>query len=210
VKWYRSHFPSLVEKEDYTKKGFIYLTGEGSPSYIYYDAVPPRVKEHLPEVKIIALLRNPVDRAYSHYQDEVKREWETLSFEKALEAEEGRLANPSPEMVSGSNEMERHKFHFSYKDRGIYVKQLRAWFAVFPKSDILIIKSEDLFENTEAMFENVVRFLGLPDWHPPGFKASDRGEDKDMDPNTRKQLSDFFRPHNEELEKFLGRDMGWE
>lgn len=210
LKWYRSHFPSMVEKEDYTKKGFIYKTGEGSTSYIYYDAVPQRIKQTLPDVKIIALLRNPIDRAFSHYQDEVKREWETLPFEKALEAEEGRLANPSPEMVGGSNELERHRFHFSYKDRGLYARQLKAWSEVFPIKDMHIIRSEDLFKNTSVEFEKVVRFLGFPDWMPQGFKASDRGEEKAMDPNTRKQLAEYFRPHNEELAKLLGRDLGWD
>src|SRR5579872_7315495 len=86
IEWYRSNFPDEIIKHD---KGLI--TGEATPYYIFHPLVPKRIFEFAPKIKLIILLRNPVDRAYSHYHHEVNLSVEKLSFEEALKAESGRL-----------------------------------------------------------------------------------------------------------------------
>ena len=84
LNWYRAHFPVKG-------KGEATICGDDSPYYIFHPLVPARVREDVPGAKLIALLRNPVDRAYSHYHHELRRGREDLSFEKALDREEERL-----------------------------------------------------------------------------------------------------------------------
>ncbi len=93
MSWYASRFPTRLTAWYVARRHGVELrTGEASPYYLFHPHVPGRVAEHLPQVKLIALLRDPVGRAYSHYQHEVARGFETLSFEEAIEAEAARLA----------------------------------------------------------------------------------------------------------------------
>lgn len=106
--------------------------GEKTPNYLYYEKAPERIYKLLPDVKLIFVLRNPVDRAYSHYRHNVRIGQETLSFEKAIEKEEERIKNP------------RLKKIYSYKDRGKYIIQIKRYAEYFPKSQMLFLLAEDL------------------------------------------------------------------
>src|SRR5439155_3447898 len=90
--WYRGHFPVAARRYlSRVGRDRPLITGEGSPYYLFHPLVPERVAALLPEARLIALLRDPVERAYSHYQHFVERGIETLTFEQALEAEPERL-----------------------------------------------------------------------------------------------------------------------
>ena len=98
--WYRSNFPTNLSRRNFYKKtNQRRLSGEASPTYIFYPAVPSRMKKILPDVKLIVLLRNPVDRAYSQYHHTMRANKETLPFEKAIEAEEERCAGERERLV---------------------------------------------------------------------------------------------------------------
>lgn len=121
--------------------------GQTSPRYLYDPEAPGRIHTALPQVRLIFLLRNPVDRAYSHYWHSVKLGYETLSFEEALEREEERLA-------SGGSSPRDH----SYADRGRYAEQLARYLALFPKRQVLVLTGPPSGDETE---ERVARFLSL-------------------------------------------------
>ena len=91
ITWYRSFFPTVFSKQFSKLRKEKFVTGEASPMYIFNPIVSKRILSILPNVKLIAILRNPIDRAYSHYNMQVKNGYETLSFEEAIKNEEKRI-----------------------------------------------------------------------------------------------------------------------
>ena len=150
VNWYRRHFP-LCKHIDFLSKtrGVNVITGEASPYYLYYSLVPNRIYSTIPDVKIIIMLRNPVDRAYSHYFHEKRLGKEKLSFEDATRNESERL-------LDNNNDGDFSHQHYSYLSRGKYIEQVKRYFEVFIKDNILIIGSEDFFNK---IMNSLVVFL---------------------------------------------------
>lgn len=209
--WYRSYFPTLFSKLGRQDL----LTGEASTGYICHPHAPNRIARELTQVKLIALLRNPVDRAYSHYQHTSRRGIESLSFEDAIAREEERVGGVVATMLKDEYYYDPSEYLYSYLSRGIYVDQIKIWFNHFPKEQILILSSEDLFTNPSIVFKQVLEFLDLPAWEPENYGKYNRdsnkicGEHPEMDVSIRKSLTDYFKPHNERLYEYLGRDFGW-
>ena len=194
MNWYLAHFPV---------RGEVLVVGEASPNYLFHPVVPERARRAVPHAKFIALLRNPIDRSYSHYQMRVKKGLEPLSFEDAIEKE--------PERLSRSDDPASPTWRqYSYIKRGLYVHQLKRWMSVFPREQFLIIKSEDFYKEPERILHQTLEYLGLRPWSPGSFKAHHLSEYADMTPATRKRLREYFAPYNEQLYAFLGRDLGWE
>ena len=210
--WYRAHFPLWAHRFYATKLcGEDFLTGEASPYYLFYPLAPRRAAEVVPNAKIVVLLRNPVDRALSHYHYEVSRGAETLSFEEALEREPDRLAGERERMIRDGDYYSFAYFHHSYISKGVYVDQLTAWREFFPKERLLVLKSEDLFDDPGSVVEETLQFLGIPSDHAPEeYGALNEGGYGGMDPALRERLAAYFRPHNRRLYEYLGRDFGWD
>ena len=205
VEWYRQNFPPPKQKG--TRQT---MTGEATP-YMAHRYAPERMAEVIPEARLIALLRNPVERAYSDYQQVARKGRETRTFEEAVRAAElTRLSGEEGgEDRDGSPGEGRHK----YLARSIYVDQLERWAEHFPREQLLVLKSEDLFERPEDTLASVLGFLGLPEWEPEArslrYKRNAGGYGGGMDPATRRKLEEYFEPHNSRLYEFLGRDLGW-
>ena len=211
IAWYRTHFPSVLYKfciKQISKQNFV--TGEASPDYIFHPHAPKRVLKILPQVKLIILLRNPVDRAYSHYHHQLRKGREALSFEKAIEKEEERLGGELQKMLLNENYFSLNRQHYSYLSRGIYIDQLKTWINLFPRKQFLIIKSEDFFENPPRIFKHVLKFLNLPNWELKEYRKINYGNYSKIDATTRKHLIDYFKPHNQRLYEYLGVNFGWE
>jgi hypothetical protein len=210
VRWYRSHFPSFLYKR-YLEKVHKHscVVGEGSPYYIFHPHAPKRILKVVPRVKLIVLLRNPISRAYSHYHHEVREGRETLSFEEAMDREEERLSGEIEKMYADENYSSFNHRSYSYLSRGIYVDQLKVWMSLFPKEQILILKSEDFFQNPPAIFNQIVEFLNLPTWELKDFKKYNDAAYSKMDTHLKRRLADYFNPHNQRLYEYLGGDFGW-
>ena len=162
-------------------------------------------------MRLIALLGNPVDRAYSHYHHEVRMGRELLPFPDALEREAERLGQRQPganvDEVYASPGYRRH----SYLARGVYVVQLEAWMRVFPQEQLLVLRSEDLFSDAAAVLSTVNEFLRLPEWPSDGYRRKHNvGNYSPMDPSVRERLVDYFRPHNRRLREYLDIDLDWD
>jgi hypothetical protein len=185
AEWYRRCFPRVGSKD-----GQRSITGEATPYYLFDPPVAERMAKIVPKTQLIALLRNPIDRAYSHYQMQVKRGTEPRSFEEAIEQP-----------------------HSSYVSRGIYVDQLLRWFEFFSKEQMLILKSEDFFERPVETLKVVLTFLDLPDWQPEASELQQRRHtgtySQKMDPATRRRLEAYFEPYNQRLYEYLDVDFGW-
>jgi hypothetical protein len=206
--WYRSNFPVRMSNKDKC------VTGEASPYYMFHPHAARRASAVVPNAKLIALLRNPIDRAYSHYQHQalrVKGEGqETLSFEQAVEAEEGRLRGEAERMLQDESYLSPNHRNYSYLSRGVYVDQLSAWSTFFDRTQMLVIKSEDLFDDTPGILRSMSDFLEIPRWAPEEYSISNKGKYTEaVSPDFRQMLGDFFRPHNLRLYEYLGVDLGW-
>ena len=185
AEWYRRCFPRLNSKD-----GQRSITGEATPYYLFDPPVAKRMAQIVPQARLIALLRNPIDRAYSHYQMQVKRGTEPRTFEEAIEQQ-----------------------HSSYMSRGIYVDQLLRWFEFFGKEQMLILKSEDFFARPVETLKVVLTFLDLPDWQPEAPELQQRRHSgtyiQKLDPSTRQRLEAYFEPYNQRLYECLDVDFGW-
>jgi hypothetical protein len=209
--WYRSHFP--LRMRNIRSNSREYIAGESSPYYLFHPHAPRRASAVVPHAKLIALLRDPVDRAYSHYQHQVKRGKgegrETLTFEEAIEAEERILPGEVSKMLQDEYyESSLHRTR-SYLRRGIYIDQLLAWSNFFPKEQMLILKSEDLFDDTTNTLERMLAFLGIPYWAPETYSIPNKREYTGVSPLIRQRLSEYYKPHNQRLYEYLGADLGW-
>ena len=209
LSWYRSHFPSALHRRARSRRAGDAVSGEASPYYMYGPHCPQLIRAAAPDTKIIILLRDPVARAYSHYQERRQQGVEDLDFEAALAAEEGRLAPDDARWATDpSYYSEAHDF-FSYRSRGVYLPQVQRVLQAFPREQVLIMRSEDFTENYQAAFDEVSGFLGL-DRHDLGLaEHHNRIPRSPMSERTRADLAAYYRPHNEALEEFLGRDFGW-
>jgi hypothetical protein len=210
IDWYASRFPTkLYAWYVARRQGVDLITGEASPYYLFHPHVPARVAEHLPHVKLIALLRDPVQRAYSQYQHEVSRGFETLPFEEAIEAEPARLAGETQRMLAEPLYNSYSHQHHSYMARGRYDEQLARWRALFPPEQLLVVTSERFFGEPERTFARVLDFLGLPDFTPDAFEVHNAHDYRQMGAEVRQRLLDHYREPNRRLYETLGEDLGW-
>lgn len=216
VAWYRTQFPSLIEKSIAKNIGNQnFITGEASPYYLFHPHVPERVVEVVPDARLIVLLRNPVDRAYSHYFHEVELGHEKLSFEEALAQEEARTHEECARIAADPQYRSYNHQHYTYLSRGIYANQLQRWLNLFPREQLLVIKSEDFYADPDGIFQQTLAFLDVramgqkpSQWYKPYNHST--YEQAKMSPHVRKRLTVYFEPHNDRLYKLLERDFGWE
>jgi Sulfotransferase domain len=208
--WYRSRFPSRRHRSSVRRRtGSPLVVGEASPDYLFHPLVPARVARDLPDVRLIVLLRDPVDRAYSHYWHQFKRGHETLSFREAVEAEPGRLAGEVERIVADPSYVSYERHHHSYLARGVYVDQLTRWMEHIPRDRFLVERSEDFFQDPRLVYKRVLEFLDLPDHDLPAYETFNAFSSGEMDPALKDRLVDYFRPHNRRLYEYLEHDFGW-
>lgn len=211
LKWYRAHFPMAKQSASRAKAvPSHFITGEASPYYMFYPYALERIARTLPEARIIMMLRNPVDRAYSSYQHQRRAGRERHSFEEAIDLEPIRLAPEIEKIERDESYFSYNHTHFSYLARGIYVDQVKRYLKHIPKEQVLIIESERFFANSVAIYEEVLEFLGLPAFRLPDYKNVTKNPYEKMRSETRKRLVENFRPHNKRLYELLGRQFDWD
>ena len=215
--WYRSHFAYSAHR---TYHNLVHhqqlITGEASPDYIFDPFAPKRVASLLPQAKLILMLRNPVDRTYSHYLHNVRAFWdpkrEPLSFEEAIAIEETRLKGEIEKLQQDDSYFSYNYMHYTYLRRGIYADQLERWFEFFPREQILILKSEDFFADPGLIFKQVLEFLDLPTFELSEYISFNARTQNSLDipPEIKAWLVDYFRPHNQRLYQLLGTNFDWD
>ena len=221
--WYHGHFPLPCEM------GRRALTFDATPSYLYRPKSALRIYEYDPNIKLIVLVRDPVDRAYSQWNmyrlllnnerqylfgvtrhsDAPVRQWfdrilaghSFPDFDKAVKEELDLILSKSPSPEP------------SYIRRGLYYEQLARYLEYFDCESILVIDSRSLRRMPHTVLDQVTQFVGLPphNWHAQELPLVHvRPYREEMSERTRALLQEFYRPHNERLYEWLGRDLGWE
>jgi hypothetical protein len=230
--WYRSFFPLESRRWAARRLGRDMLAGEATPYYLFHPAVPERVAATLPDVRLIALLRDPVARAYSHYEMMRRTGREKLSFEEALAAEEERLAGVEEQLATEPVELTKsghrihyHHRHHAYFARGLYADQLERWLDHFPREQLLVLRAEDYFVRPEELYAETLAFLHLrprplgalkkrvttaSPGHPWSRREKrNRASYEPLDPAVRAELAERYAEPNRRLARLLGRDFGW-
>ncbi|MFN2470720.1 MAG: sulfotransferase [Gaiellaceae bacterium] len=206
---YRAHFPLRLFSRFHVRAEGRVITGEASPYYLFHPHVPRRVAEIVPRVRLVALLRDPVHRAYSHYWHEVERGFEPLTFEEAIEREQERLGLETERILADpTHESFKHR-HYSYLARGLYADQLEGWKSVFPAEQMLVLSSEEFFADPETSFRRVLNFLELRPASRREYETFNPRDYPPMDEATRRRLADYFAEPNARLSLLLGVDFGW-
>lgn len=208
--WYRSHFHTEAQLGRIADRlGYRPVCGEASPYYLWDPRVAGRIAALVPGVKAITLLRDPVERAWSHYQERTQNGVEPLSFPDALAAEENRTAAVAERMRRDAGYHSDAFDWYAYRERGVYLPQLENWLASFPREQLLVLRSEDMYADVQSVFDEVCDFLGLPRADLPTKKTFNASARAPMPEAIRAELSAYYRRHNEELEAYLGRPLGW-
>ena len=207
LNWYRSMFPTKRQIEGVRRKEGVAITGEDTPFYFWNPVAAKRIQKLLPNIKLITILRNPIDRAYSEYQDWSSRESNPPSFETVIE-NEINLQREYPRLITEGN-FEVFNQKNSYLLKGVYVDQLKIWAELFPKKQILTLSTENLNSEPTAVLKSVFKYLNLPDYKIKNLQHKKQKKYAPMNPQTRKLLIEFFRPHNESLFKFIGKKFEW-
>ncbi|MDV3347652.1 sulfotransferase [Leptolyngbyaceae cyanobacterium CCMR0082] len=206
--WYRAHFPLKISY----KLSNIRSTGEATPEYLFHPLAPNRISKSLPDAKFLIILRNPINRAYSHWKMSIRHGHETLNFLDAIEAEEDRLGQEREHLKTQGDEYSWHSplAWFSYLSRGRYTEQIEHWLKFFSREKLLILRSEDMFSNPHEVLSKTTHFLELKEFKRIDLEPMNTGGyQKKMPPETYKKLAAYFAPHNQNLLKYVDWDPKW-
>ena len=210
LNWYRSHFPIEVGGHHVARPTVDpAIVGEASPYYLFHPLAAARLASDFPDVRLIVLLRDPVERAYSHFKERTHHGGETLTFEEALDAEKERLRGEAERITAepGYRSVE-HENH-SYVAQGRYLDMLPRWFELFPREQFHIAASEDFYADPERYVNEVWSFLGLAPHRLTNRKRYNYLPAPDIRPETHQRLHEVLAEHNRGLEELLGRRLPW-
>jgi hypothetical protein len=203
--WYRTHFPTNRERARVVAERGEFLTGEKTPSYLICPDAPARVRQLLPDVKLVVLVRDPLARALSQYHMRVRLGKEARSFESAIEGElNGRGATGHPSEQAGATSPQRP----AYIARGRYTEQLERWLSRFDRDQIHVALSEEYFADTGRVLGEIQQFLGL---RPVNLRMRPwiSARYPPMSSAMRLRLQELFADDVRRLAGIIGRDPGW-
>jgi Sulfotransferase domain len=208
-RWYRGHFPLVAVARARTANHGPPRVFDASGYYMYHPTAPERIAKDLPAVKLIAMLRDPVERAYSAYQHEFARGFEWEAFERALDLEGERLVGEIDRMRSDQTYESFAHRHHSYTRRGHYAEQLAVFLKLFGPEQLLVIDSEAFFTDPAAEYKRIVDFLDVEPFQPARFDRYNARPRAAMSSQTRSRLEGHFGPHDDHLEDLLHRRPAW-
>ncbi|MFD0786834.1 sulfotransferase domain-containing protein [Micromonospora azadirachtae] len=208
--WYRSHFPTQRQRAALASRhGGPVRVGEAAPLYMFHPLAAQRVAALMPSVRLIVLLRDPVERAYSHWKERRTHGIEPLEFADALAAEEERIAGERERLIAEPEYHSERYDWYSYRARGRYLEHLEPWLERFDRNQFLFLPSEDLYRDARATYRRALGFLGLPPYDLPDFKVYNDRRSAPLQPEVRAELTAYYRPYNDALRQRLGLDLDW-
>jgi hypothetical protein len=209
--WYRAHYPTSMFRAYFkARHGAGLVTGEASPYYLFHPHVPYRIAKHVPEAKLIVMLRDPIERTYSQWQHELSRGFDdSQTFEEGLDREAERLAGELDRMNADPDYKSFSHQHHSYVARSKYADQLDVYRSLVPASQIHAIRAEDFFGDPGVEYAKVLEFLGLPSHDLGEYKKHNGYKRTPMAESTRQRLVDEFADSNRRLIETLGSQFTW-
>ncbi len=210
LSWYQGHFPLKAQARRAARtSGVAPLTFESSPYYMFHPLAATRIAHDLPRVKLLVLVRDPVERAYSAHAHELARGFETEAFERALELEEARLEGEAERITADPSYVSLSHQHHGYRARGRYIEQLVHLERLFGRDRVHVVDSGDFFATPEPVYDAVLNFLALPHRGYPAFDRHNARPRAPMSQTLRGALDEHFRPYDERLAAWLGHQPSW-
>ncbi len=193
-RWYASHLPSRrVRRAQERSVGGPVVAGEGSPYYLTHPASPARVAADLPDVKLIAVLRDPVMRAYSHWKERVREGHELATFREALDLEAERVGDAREKLTADPRYYSYAHEQQSYLEQSMYGLALSRWLDHFPAGSLLVVRSEDYYQDPGRELDRAAQFLGIEPGRFGFGAARNAAPGGDLDRATRGHVEDLLR-----------------
>lgn len=209
-RWYRGHLPSRAMRAWQTRRiGGPVVTGEASPYYLFHPAAAQRAAATVPGATIVAVLRDPVLRTYSHWKERRRNHAEDLDFADALAAEDDRIGAAEERLVADPSYYSYAHEQQSYARQSEYDTALARWYQHFPAERIVVLGSEDYYADPNPALGAVFDALGLPRRPVATGEVRNAADGADLDPAVRDRLAARFAPHNERLSELTGRTFPW-
>ena len=212
--WYRAHFPLRARRRTAQLRGRRLVSFEATPDYLFDPRAPLRLADLLPDTKLVIMLRDPVERAFSHYHHNIRLGLEDLSFRDALAAEDERIAPDVAAMRENPLSRVVNYRRYSYVSRGHYGEQIARWLDLFDRGRILFIIAEDFFERPGEELHALEEFVGIEAWSPPDFvnysyTGSALADNPELPPHLRRELEDRFASTHADIEELTGISVPW-
>lgn len=201
--WVFSHFSPRPDEVNF-------ITGEATPGNLFTPGLEKLVLNNFNDTKLIVIVRNPVKRAISGYYQRLKKGQETKSIEDVFVSQ--------LEILECAQNLETFKDNYILNTRvthsslvtSLYVYYIEKWMNFFPREQFLILRTEDLSKDTQSIMSQVFEFLGIPDFQIPQYTRKNVKHYPPLRQDLYDRLSNFFKPHNQRLEEFLGRKFDWD
>jgi hypothetical protein len=199
--WYRAHFP---RKRELGAQSRVF---DSTPNYLFDPLAAQRIHDMLPQAKLLVLLRDPTQRAISHYFKSRRKGDESLDMLEAFQQEEARFERAMAQEIPPP----RFVFGQTYKSRGRYAEQLERYRKKCFPENMLVLVSEEFFSNPRATLRRVFEFVGVDAaFSVPDLTPENVGTNRQPVPGeVRGYLQNYFRPHNRALFDLLGRNLQW-
>jgi hypothetical protein len=208
--WYLGHFPRRSQSDAIkSRTGHEAITFESSGYYMHHPWAPQRACADLPDVKIVVMVRDPVERAYSAYKHEFARGFETENLDRALDLEDDRVEPELARMLADESYQSQVYRHQAYRRRGLYAEQIRAFIERLGRESVHIVDSHDFFTTPEREFSGLVDFLDLPAFTPSTFDRYNARPSGGMPEAARDRLRAEFAEPDAQLAALLGGPPSW-
>lgn len=208
LRWYRGRFP--LRRPGATTSGpKARVTFESSGYYMFHPLAAERIATDLPEARVVVMLRNPVDRAYSAHRHELRRGFETEEFEAAVELEPSRLAGEADRLRLDPSYRSFDYQHHAYLGRGDYAEQISRLFETVGRERTYVIDADDFFRDPGQAFGDLCAWLGLDPPAPTRNEVWNAQPREPMSDELRERLMQHFEESDQQLAALLGRTPSW-
>jgi hypothetical protein len=207
-RWYRGHFPvaALARRR---VAGPEPVAFESSGYYSFHPLAAERIGRDLPGVKLVLMVRDPVERAYSAYKHEFARGFETETFERALDLEPERLAGEVDRMVADPSYVSVDHRHHAYVTRGQYAEQVERLQSAVGAGNVYVMDADDFFADPGTEVAGLFDWLGLTPWTPSKVEQWNARPGDGLTPELRDRLRTHYEPHDRRLAELTGRTPSW-
>lgn len=208
-RWYLSHFPTTARRRQVARRlGYAPVTMEASPYYLFHPLAPQRARDLIPDTQVVAVLRNPIERAFSHWKER-RNHTEDRPFEEALALEEERTAGEEARIMADPTYISFPHRHQTYVAQGCYAPMLERWFAAFPREQVTVLPAEEFYANPQVLLDELCDKVGIPRRRLENVEPFNAEPSADMDAEVRSRLAERMKPEIEAVERLLGRPMPW-
>ncbi|MET0839299.1 MAG: sulfotransferase, partial [Marmoricola sp.] len=206
-RWYAGQFP--LARPARRKHGPDATTFESSGYYLFHPLAAARIAKDLPDARVVVMVREPVERAYSAHRHELARGFETEEFEQAIDLEEQRLAGEAEKIVADPSYESFHHRHHGYLARSRYSEQIDRFIDELGRDRVYVVDADVFFADPAVEFERLRAWLGLPAWQPTKVEQWNARPRTPMSPELRERLDRYFEPYDARLAEQMGRAPSW-